>query len=167
MLKSFAESIYKQLVDLKPNRTIFSDEQRDKILFDAKRVRQKDYLLKFDLEDSQIHADTVTTTANWYFVLTNAAVLSSEKGVDIGVKFQNFYPTSPFGTKPEDMNNVPSNLVFGREGLSRFEEFKNLYYSLGERVTINVEAKNNSGKPTRIYVVLNGLEINLQDEGVE
>ncbi|MBR4414432.1 MAG: hypothetical protein IKS59_03840 [Aeriscardovia sp.] len=167
MLKSFAETIYKQIVDCKPNRTIFSEEQRDKILFQAKRVRQKDYLLSFDLNDVQLHSDTVTTTANWYFVLTGAAVLSSEKGVKVGIKFQNFYPTSPFGTSAVDMNNVPYDLVFGREGLTRFEEYKNLYYSLGERVTVNVDVQNTKSDPTRIQVLLTGLEINLQDEGVE
>ena len=172
MLKTFTEKIYKQLVDIDDKRTIFSDEQRDAILYAAKRVRVKDYVLEFKIKDGQFYSDTVTTTANWYFVLTNVAVYTDTKGASaplVGIKFQNFYPTSPLGTKAEDINNVPYDLVFGREGFGQFEEYKNLYYSLGERVTVNVDVKhrNASDMPQRLFVSLSGIEVNLQDEGVD
>lgn len=166
MLKSFSESIYRHAVDTKTGRVIYSKEQRDEILYFAKRVRTKDYIVELHLDDGQIHTETFTTTANWYFVLTGAAVLCEENTVvpNIGVKFQNFYPTSPFGTEAEQMNDVDYNLCFGRENKSRFEEYKNLYYSLGQRFTVNVEAfKDANAIPSRVFVVLTGVEFNLEE----
>lgn len=173
MLKAFSEKIYKQVVDVKPGRVIFSEEQRDKILFTAKRVRAKDYILKFDVYDGKIETRGITTTANWYFVLTGAAVFFEDvPGANypkVGIKFQDFTPSTPFGTVPEDMGNVNANLVFGREGrpLGRWEEFKNLYFSLAQRISINVDVLPSNGEPLRGHVILTGLEFNLNDEGGE
>lgn len=172
MLKSFAEKFYKKIVDVKPGRVIYSDEQRDKILFDAKRIRAKDYVLDFDIVDGQITQRAVTTTANWYFILTGAAVWFEETPAanfpKIGIKFQDFTPTSPFGTVPEELGDVSAQLVFGREGIvnGRWEEYKNIYFSLAQRITLNVEAIPNNSDPVRGCVILTGLEFNLQnDEG--
>ena len=173
MLKSFAEKFYKKLVDVAPGRSILSAAQRDKILFDAKRVRAKDYVLNFTLRDGQITTRGVTTTANWYFILTGAAVyFEGANDTDlpkIGIKFQDFTPTSPFGTVPEDLGDVNAALVFGREGLpaGRWEEFKNIYFSLAQRITIHVEAMPANNEPLRGSVVLTGLEFNLQNEAGE
>lgn len=170
MLKSFAEKFYKQIVDVKPGRVIYSEDQRDKILFDAKRVRAKDYILPFDIYDGQVTTRGVTTTANWYFILTGAAVFFEDTAAaglpKIGIKFQDFTPTSPFGTVAEDLGDVSASLVFGREGLPacRWEEFKNIYFSLAQRITINIEAIPPSSDPMRGYVILTGLEFNLQDD---
>ena len=170
MLKSFAEKFYKQIVDVKPGRVIYSEEQRDQILFDAKRVRSVDYVFNFDITDGQLHTRGVTTTANWYFILTGAAVFFEDTPAanlpKVGVKFQDFTPSSPFGTVPEDLGAVNAALAFGREGLplGRWEEFKNLYFSLAQRVTINVETLPNNSEPLRGHVMLTGLEINLYNE---
>ena len=170
MLKSFAENFFKQIVDVKPGRTIFSDEQRDQILFDAKRVRSIDYVLNFDITDGQLHTRGVTTTANWYFILTGAAVFFENTAAadlpKVGIKFQDFTPSSPFGTVPEDLGAVNAVLAFGREGLplGRWEEFKNIYFSLAQRVTINVETLPNNSEPLRGHVILTGLEFNLYNE---
>lgn len=170
MLKSFAEKFYKQIVDVKPGRVIYSEEQRDQILFDAKRVRSVDYVFNFDITDGQLHTRGVTTTANWYFILTGAAVFFEDTAAanlpKVGVKFQDFTPSSPFGTVPEDLGAVNAVLAFGREGLTlgRWEEFKNIYFSLAQRVTINVETLPNNSEPLRGHVILTGLEINLYNE---
>lgn len=179
MLKSFSEKLYKQLVDVKPGRVIYGEEQRDNILYAARRVRAKDYYLEFYIPDNtvvgQVFSKTFTTTANWYFVMTGCAAcggfVNYWNGTEIGIKFQNFYPTSPFGTEPENMNDVPYELVFGREGINRFEEYKNLYYSLGERVTVNIDvrhrAPNNYAPPLKVGVIITGLEFNLEEVGDE
>ena len=173
MLKSFAEKFYKKLVDVAPGRSILSAAQRDKILFDAKRVRAKDYVLNFTFRDGQITNRGVTTTANWYFILTGAAVyFEGANDTDlpkIGIKFQDFTPTSPFGTVPEDLGDVNAALVFGREGLpaGRWEEFKNLYFSLAQRITINVEAIPKNAEPFRGWVILTGLEFDLSNDAGE
>lgn len=170
MLKSFSEKFYKQLVDVKPGRVIYSDTQRDQILFDAKRVRSVDYIFNFDITDGQLHTRGVTTTANWYFILTGAAVFFENTAAadlpKVGVKFQNFTPSSPFGTIPEDLGAVNACLAFGREGLplGRWEEFKNIYFSLAQRVTINVETLPKNAEPLRGHVILTGLEMNLYNE---
>ena len=170
MLKSFSEKFYKQIVDVSPRRVIYSDEQRDQILFDARRVRSKDYVLDFDIIDGQIHTRGVTTTANWYFILTGAAVffdgVNSFDLPKVGIKFQDFTPSSPFGTVPEDLGCVNACLSFGREGLpfGRWEEFKNLYFSLAQRITVNVEVLPNNSEPLRGNVLLTGLEFNLYNE---
>ena len=168
MLKSFSESIYKQLVNIKPGRVLYSEKQRDELLYYAKRIRSKDYVLNFDLDDGQLHKKTITTTANWYFVLTGAAVVVEGEGGDaplIGIKFQDFYPGSPLGSEPQFFNDVNYNLVFGREDKGRFEEYKNIYYVLGQRVSINIEAFHIGSVPKRVSVSLTGIEMNLQDEG--
>lgn len=173
MLKSFAESIYQKVNDVKRGRVIYSDEQRDEILYNAKRIRAKDYILPFDIYDGQITTRGVTTTANWYFILTGAAVFfencPAAQLPKIGVKFQDFTPSSPFGTVAEDLNDVNAVLVFGREGLpaGRWEEFKNLYFSLAQRITINVEAKPQDAEPLRGYVILTGLEFDLSNDAGE
>lgn len=178
MLKSFSEKIFQQVVDIKPGRAILSAEQRDNLLYTAKRVRAKDYYIEVDIPENtvvgQVFTRAFTTTANWYFIMTGCASIGGVmnaglSGTELGIKFQNFYPTSPFGSEPENMNNVPFELVFGREGLGRFEEYKNLYYSLGQRFTVNVDVRNrqSSNDPYRVGVIITGLEFNLQDEGVE
>lgn len=173
MLKSFAESIYQKVNDVKSGRAIYSEAQRDEILFTAKRVRAKDYILPFDIYDGRIETRGVTTTANWYFVLTGAAVFFENCPASdipkIGVKFQDFTPSSPFGTVAEDLNDVNAALVFGREGLpaGRWEEFKNLYFSLAQRITINVEAIPKNAEPLRGWVILTGLEFNLSNDAGE
>lgn len=173
MLKSFAENFYKQIVDVKPNRVIFSEDQRDKILFDAKRVRSKDYIIDFDVYDGQIITHGITTTANWFFILTGAAVFFENTDVKdfpkVGIKFQDFTPSSPFGTIPEDMGNVNAALVFGREGrtLGRWEEFKNLYFALAQRISINVDLMPSNNDPLRGHVILTGLEFNLSNDAGE
>lgn len=171
MLQSFAENFYKQLVDVAPGRSIFSAAQRDKILFDAKRIRAKDYVLNFTIRDGQITTRSVTTTANWYFILTGAAVYfentTASELPKIGIKFQDYTPASPFGSVPEDLGTVNAALVFGREGLAagRWEEFKNLYFSLAQRITVHVEALPVNNEPLRGSVILTGLEFNLNEAG--
>lgn len=171
MLKSFAENFYKQLVDMKPGRVIYSKDQRDKILFDAKRVRSVDYVFNFNIENGQLQTRSATTKANWYFILTGAAVYfedvqNASDLPKVAIKFQDFCPSSPFGTVPEDLGAVSSDIVLGREGLKncRWEEFKNLYFSLDQRITIHVETLPRTSEPLRGHVILTGLEINLYND---
>ena len=170
MLKSFAEKFFDDLLDVKPGRVIYSAEQRDQILFDARRVRSVDYVVNFDITDGQRKTQAVTTKANWYFILTGAAVFFENTPASdlpkVAVKFQDFAPSTPFGTVPEDMGAVDSAIVFGREGLplGRWEEFKNLYFSLDQRMTINVDVQPNNAEPLRGHVILTGIEINIYND---
>ncbi|MBO4708027.1 MAG: hypothetical protein J5594_05695 [Elusimicrobiaceae bacterium] len=178
MLASFAEKLYRPLVNVKNGRPLLSSAERDQILYNAKRIRSKDYYLTATiLEDGQIDVETVTTTANWYFVLTavrfggDYSFLTNPETPFVGIKFENFYPSTCLNG-PRDLREIiPARFmsVGTVEGKFRYEEFTNLFYMLGERVTISaVFNKDNLGqepdKSTKLEFIFTGLEFNFQGD---
>lgn len=141
----------------------FTAENAAKFLGDASRVRCRDYVYRLT---SSHYTVTETTTSNWFFVLTNAAVFFPFKDVEktprIEIEFLDSVSSSPFGAPVEEDPGVPAPLVFGREGLKRFEEYKNLFYVLGDRVNVRCKALTVDGEPFRGYVLLSGVEVNLK-----
>lgn len=183
MLKSFAEKLYRPLVNLKDGRTILNDKTRDEILYNAKRIRSKDYLFSAVMEENgQIYQTTVTTTANWYFILTGLKFDGVDHGFLndpdtplIGFKFENFYPTTPFSGPDKLRELVPARFLsvgaFRELGQHSFyrEEEKNIFYMLGQRVTISAVFKkddtltNPDEYPKKINFMASGLEFNLSE----
>lgn len=179
MIKSFNKSIFEELTGLKPGHVVHNVAEVSKIISCCKKVRTKDYIFNLECKAGGTARDTATTTANWYFMLTNASVYwdvdfgqnSIERYPRVSVKFTPFVPDSPFNTEPEYLNAVPSNLVFGRSGAYgydinafqqlyriHFEEAKNLLYCLWQRITFEVEAFAEPEQNVRGAVMLTGLE---------
>lgn len=169
MLKQFNETFFDALVNKRGSLVLGVDKQNE-ICKNAKNVRSVDYVVKIEVNNGVANPLSIVTRANWHFILTNAAVYwdPSNDVADyprVGLNFPDYTPQSPFGTLPADVYTVPTNLVFGREGAGRFEEYKNLYYSLGQRFVIEVHTK--ATKPNdyrRGYLMLTGLEVNLKGD---
>lgn len=183
MLKQFSQKFFQGFTGLKPGHTVLSRSEQKIILDTCKNVRQKDYVFPLTIEGGTPARAMVTTTANWYFLLTNAAVywddnqwtLETKDYPRVSVKFTPFVPDSPFQTVPDELDAVRSNLVMGREmayysvgGVGdylHFEEYKNLYYSLWQRITFDVEAFPAVPNQTaRGYLLLSGLEFDLTNK---
>ena len=174
MLKSYLESFFQRLTGLKRNATISSAAQRDRILGVCKNIRAKEYIYNFDLDAATSKRETHTTTANWHFVLTNVssyfhddgALLAGSDWPKVAVQFENYPTISPYNTTREELGRVPAVLCFGREGMNptgntlHFEEGANLFYDLGQRFTVTLEAKSGL-VACRGCVALTGIEINL------
>lgn len=182
MLKSFTEKFYQGLTGRKPGALVLAASARDEILYKAKRVRSKDYVFHFDFPinfKEMYKEDYVTTTARWKFLLTGAAVrvncfapnmLGLDEEIKVGINFESSASLSPFRSgDPQDLNAVLSSLVFGREQVNvlfsgtktdRFEEYKNLYYLLDQRVNIKCFVRETYyWQLTKVDVILTGLEI--------
>lgn len=192
MLISFTDKYFEYLTGRRRRGGLVLDtETQKKIIGDAKKIRSKDYIFSFDIDYTdpgsftRVMEKTVTTTARWKFLLTGAAVycgLYDDIGFDggiyanmfdkVAIHFESAASLSPFRAEdPQDLNAVLSNLVFARECPltlnvnKHFEEYKNLYYILDQRVNIRVTRVPNSNIVAhRLHVVLTGLEI---FEGVE
>lgn len=171
MLKQFDTSIFKNLV--KDSGPLCSSEEQKRVLMAAKSVRSVDYIFNFEVVNGAVKSASNVTRANWLFIITNAAVWWESFAVadfpKVAVKFPYYSPDTPFNTPVDDWGAVPSDLVFGREGLTgknaHFEEFKNLYYVLDQRFVINCDVKAAAGQYGRGAVILTGLEIDL--DGVQ
>lgn len=180
MLKQFSQKFFQGLTGLKPGHAVLSKDEQKKILATCKNIRQKDYIFPLTIEGGTPARSMVTTTANWYFLLCNAAVywednvynLETKDYPRVSVKFTPFVPDSPFKTTPDELDAVRSNLVFGREmaycsvggvgDFIHFEEYKNLYYSLWQRITFDVEAfPAVVNQNARGWLILSGLEFDL------
>ena len=173
MLKSFTEKFYQGLTGKKPGDLVLSDTRRNEIVYNGKRVRSKDYVFDFDvLSPPKVQEKVVTTTARWLFLMTGAAVYNEEtyyfiNTAKVGINFESIASLSPFrGDVPADLNTVVNELVFAREGQHlpfmvnhHFEEYKNLYYLLDQRVNIKVTIKPTLATDYRLHVLLTGLEI--------
>lgn len=137
-----------------------------KFIGDARRVRCADYVYKYTLNGGRI-TRTETTHANWFFILTNAAAYTENTEVanlpEIALDFQDSVQATPFVTAVEKAGAVPSNLVFGREGVGRYEEYKNLFWVLGDRINVSVQVNPVNNTPCRSYVLLSGVEIDLSE----
>lgn len=165
MVKTLSERLQAFFTGVKPGAAVLTPEKQKEIQKAAKAVRSKDYIFNFDIPNGGSSGEiVVTTTANWFFVLTGAAVHFVEAAGDPSIRltYQDFAPSSPFKSTPQELNAVPANVVFAKEHQTggRFEEFKNLWYVLGQRIVINAECFCNG--PTRGSLILTGLEFDLQ-----
>lgn len=173
MLKSFSEKFFQGLTGKKPGDLVLTDARRDEIIYNGKRVRSKDYIFDFDVTaPAKVQEKVVTTTARWLFLMTGAAVYNEEtfyriNSAKVGINFESVASLSPFrGDVPADLNTVINELVFAREGQHlplmvnhHFEEYKNLYYLLDQRVNIKVTIKPTLATDYRMHVLLTGVEI--------
>lgn len=166
MVNTLSERLQAFFTGVKPGAAVLTPEKVREIQRAAKAVRSKDYIFYFDIPDGAKGSGevVVTTTANWFFVMTGAAVHFEETTDDpkIKVTYQDFNPSSPFKSTPQELNAVPAGAVFAKEhnGAGRFEEFKNLWYVLGQRITISAECMATG--PARGSLILTGLEFDLQ-----
>lgn len=164
MLKSFTEKIYKALTGRKG--PLLDSSTQQELLTAAKYTRSKDYVVEFDFTTGGFKTAEFTTFANWRFILTGVAIFfvgeDKENYPKIGIDFVNYVPKTPLNTPVEDIGTAPASLVYGCEtDGERFEEYKNLYYYLGQRFDINVNAKAvTPGFAGRGYVLVTGIEFN-------
>jgi hypothetical protein len=133
------------------------------IVANGRHVRCKDYVWNFETAGGVVET-TITTTANWFFILSNASVWldDSSQASDIAVKiiFEDSVQETPV-TSPavQDSNFVPGSLALSLQSAGgRFEEYKNLYWALGDRVNVTIKVKTN-GEPARGVICLTGVEI--------
>lgn len=172
MLKQFDEKIRDYLLGLgKKSRTIKNRSEQLKLLYECMRVRNTDYLVYFDSKETlSKQVKEIVTRANWYFILTNCAVWfdsNVSKFPKIAIRFLDLTPNSPFRSEGVPGGAVLSKLNFGRETdtLDHFEEYKNLFVALGQRIAIDVEFEPVDTDPIRGAVLLTGIEINTFNEG--
>ena len=170
MLKQFDETIRDYILGPSKTRRLTSSGEVLKLLYDSQRVRNTDYIIYFDSNGTTAkQSKEIVTRANWYFILTNAACWF-DTGVnnfpDLGIKFYDITPNSPFRRELKPGGAVPSKLDWGREAdkLPHFEEYKNLFWALGQRVAIELNFEPVNTKPIRGAVILTGIEINLFNE---
>ena len=170
MIKQFDETIWDYLLGTRKNRRLTSNGEVLQLLYDSQRVRNTDYIIYFDSKDTLAkQSKEIVTRANWFFILTNAACWFDTGVSDfpkIGVKFSDVTPNSPFRSEDIPGGPVLSKLDFGRETetLPHFEEYKNLFWSLGQRIAIELKLEPVNTNPIRGAVVLSGIEINLYNE---
>lgn len=127
------------------------------------RVRCKDYVWNFETAGGVVET-TITTTATWFFILANASVWldDSSQAADIDVKiiFEDSVQETPVTSQAvQDSNFVPAALALSMQNAGgRFEEFKNLFWALGDRVNVTLKVKT-GGEPARGVICLTGVEI--------
>ena len=179
MLKSFTEKIYQGLTGIKPGRLVLSEAERDEIIYTAKRVRSKDYVFRFTPEThllgqpKKTYEKTVTTTARWKFICTGVAFDADNDYIratmppTIGIRFESLASQSPFRSQdPAQMNRVLSQLVIPMEGKKEqyfpgchYEEYKNLFFVLDQRVNITVSLQAGSVGDYHATVIITGIEV--------
>lgn len=133
------------------------------IVANGRHIRCKDYVYNFETAGGVVET-TITTTANWFFILANTSAWlddsSQAAAIDVKVIFEDSANETPV-TSPavQDSNFVPAALALSMQHSGgRFEEFKNLFWALGERVNITLKVKTN-GKPARGVICLTGVEV--------
>lgn len=134
----------------------------------GRHVRCKDYVFNFETAAGVVDT-TITTTANWFFILANTSVwldeASQTKEIDVKVIFEDSVNETPI-TSPDvkDSNFVPAALALSMQNAGgRFEEFKNLFWALGDRVNVTIKV-NSNGVPARGVICLTGVEIDTAGE---
>lgn len=133
------------------------------IVANGRHVRCKDYVCNFVTAGGVVE-NTITTTANWFFILANTSVWldDSSQAADIDVKiiFEDSVNETPVSSpNVQDSNFVPAALALSMQHKGgRFEEFKNLFWALGDRVNVTIKVKT-SGEPARGVVCFTGVEI--------
>lgn len=170
MIKQFDETVRDYLLGPSKTRRLTSSGEVLKLLYDSQRVRNTDYIIYFDSNGTIAkQSKEMVTRANWYFILTNAACWFDVGVSDfpkLGVKFENVKPNSPFRAKDTPGAPVLAKLDWGRESdsLPHFEEYKNLFWALDQRIAIEVTFEPVTPGPIRGAVLLSGIEINLFSE---
>lgn len=173
MVRTLAERLAAFFTDIKTGRPITDRAAQLAAVRAARRCRSKDYIFNFEIHGNTVVRSAVTTSAGWFFIMTGAAVhfedLAPAQFPRVGVKFPIFCPETPFNAERGKFDTVPSGLVFGREGASglHFEEYKNLFYLLGDTFTIEAEAlKDTLVNDMRGSLVITGVELDLSPWGV-
>ena len=171
MIKSFTEKIYQELTGIKPGAFVLSPNEQARILDTAQKVRSKDYVFPVTIKNGVVSViPDAITTARWFFMITGVATYWEIQGGEaprVRVGWRPFVNETCFNTEPEYLDAVNPNLVFGREHLwnsysqeyTHFEEYKNLYYSLAQRINLTVDvipAYNTQDE--RGAVIVTGLE---------
>ena len=147
---------------------VFNAVNAIKFIGDSKRVRCKDYIFSVDIENGGQYSKELTSTANWFFILTNAAVWfdfdyrTAANAPRVRLTFPDNVVNHPFGLADIKADGVSSVLDFGREGLGRFEEYKNLIYIMGDRINMQCDVFANSGIYAHGAVLLTGVEVDLK-----
>lgn len=179
MLKSFSEKIFQGLTGIKPDRLVLSEAERNEIIYKAKRVRSKDYVFRFTPEThilgqpKKTYEKTVTTTARWKFICTGVAFDADNDYIrattppTIGIRFDSLASQSPFRSQDAaQMNRVLAQLVIPIEGKKEqyfpgchFEEYKNLFFVLDQRVNITVSLQAGSVADYHATVIMTGIEV--------
>lgn len=132
------------------------------IVAQGRHIRCKDYVYNFETAGSVVET-TITTAANWFFILANTSVWldDSSQAADIDVKiiFEDSANETPVASPSvHDSNFVPAALALSMQRGGRFEEFKNLFWVLGERVNVTIKVKTN-GNAARGVICLTGVEV--------
>lgn len=144
----------------------FTPELARKFINESRTVRAVDYVIDFDINGGNIEK-TIQTRPKWFFILTNSAVWFDNGALpDIELTFPDGVGATPFGTQMEALGSVPCKPVFACEGRGRFEEYKNLFYVLGERSSLRVKVSPTSVTKFHGAVLLNGVEIDLGEEAI-
>lgn len=137
------------------------------IVAHGRHIRCKDYVFNFATAGGVVET-TITTTANWFFILANTSVWidDSSQAADIDVKiiFEDCANETPVSSpNVKDSNFVPAALALSMQKGGRFEEFKNLFWALGDRVNVTIKVKTN-GEPARGVICFTGVEIDTAGE---
>lgn len=137
------------------------------IVAQGRHIRCKDYVYNFETA-AGVAETTITTTANWFFILANTSVWldDSSQAADIDVKiiFEDSANETPVVSPAvKDSNFVPAALALSMQKGGRFEEFKNLFWALGDRVNVTIKIKT-SGEPARGVICFTGVEIDTAGE---
>lgn len=137
------------------------------IVANGRHIRCKDYVYNFETAGG-VAETTITTTANWFFILANTSVWldDSSQAADIDVKiiFEDSANETPVASpNVKDSNFVPAALALSMQKGGRFEEFKNLFWALGDRVNVTIKVKTN-GEPARGVICFTGVEIDTAGE---
>ena len=179
MLKSFSEKIFQGLTGIKPDRLVLSEAEQNEIIYKAKRVRSKDYVFSFTPKTNifgqpkNTYEKTVTTTARWKFICTGVAFDADNDYIrattppTIGIRFDSLASQSPFRSQDQaQMNRVSAQLVIPIEGKNEqyfpgchFEEYKNLFFVLDQRVNITVSLQAGSVADYHATVIITGIEV--------
>ena len=168
MVTTLIERLTAFFTGVKPGARVLSREAQKAIEASAKRVRSKDYVFCFELPNGgESHEIIDITTAGWFFILTNVTYwrADGDGSERVKISFKNFVPDLPIASDLP-FNSYPAPLVMGSQNSGRFEEAKNLWYVLGERIALSCEAYAAQGTPTKSYIMLSGIEIDLNDPGV-
>lgn len=171
MIKSFTNKIYQELTGIKPGAFVLGPNEQARILDTAKKVRSKDYVFPVTIKEGVVSViPDATTTARWFFMLTGIACYWEVNGAQaprVRVGWRPFVNETCFNTEPEYLDAVNTDLVYGREYFydrqalvhKHFEEYKNLYYSLAQRINLTVDVLPSvATQNERGAVIVTGLE---------
>lgn len=170
MLLQFNAKLFKELV--KKPEFVDTREKQAAYLDRTRSVRSSDFVFNLDVVNGVCVTRSVVTRSNWFFVLTNAAVYWEGVPVNdfprLGIEFPMYTPSTPFNSEYKELNTVPSRLVFGCQDvegkMNHYEEEKNVLYCLGKTFVVNLDVKAKPAQYARGYVVLSGLEIDVDGE---